>query len=109
LQDRYEKLRRENQRVRYELDRLRAAADAAPKPEPKEVTPRERSSLLKMAIAMAMTKYGYDPAKRNTAAEDIADEIRERGMQLSDDTIRDFLKKAADEELPKQQRDEQSA
>jgi hypothetical protein len=108
LQDRYEKLRRENQRVRYELDRLRAAADAAPKPAPKEVTPRQRSSLLKMVIAMAMTKYGYDPTKRNTAAEDIADEIRARDMQLSDDTVRDFLKKAADEELPKQRTDDES-
>jgi hypothetical protein len=109
LQDRYEKLRRENQRVRYELDRLRAAADAAPKPEPKEETPRQRSSLLKMVIARVMTKYGYDPAKRNTAAEDIADEIRERGMQLSDDTVRDFLQKAANEELPKQRADDDSA
>jgi repressor of nif and glnA expression len=62
-----------------------------------------------MVIAMAMTRYGYDSAKRNTAAGDIADEIRERGMQLSDYTIRDLLKKAADEELPKQQGDEQSA
>jgi hypothetical protein len=109
LQDRYEKLRRENQRVRYELDRLRAAADAATKPAPKEVTPRQRLSLLKMVIAMAITKYGYDPTKRNTAAEDIADEIRARGMQLSDDTVRDFLKKAADEELPNEQADDESA
>jgi hypothetical protein len=30
-------------------------------------------------------------------------------MQLSDDTLRDFLKKAADEELPKQQADNESA
>jgi hypothetical protein len=109
LQCRNTNLRHEIQELRYQLDRLRAAADAAPKPEPKEVTPRQRSSLLKMVIAMAMTKYGYDPAKRNTAAEDIADEIRERGMQLSDDTVRDFLKKAADEEMPKQQADEKSA
>jgi hypothetical protein len=53
-----------------------------------------------MAIAMAMTKYGYDPAKRNTAARDIADEIHARGMQLNVDTIQHLLKKAADEELP---------
>jgi hypothetical protein len=46
-----------------------------------------------MAIAMAMTKYGYDPAKRNTAAGDSADEIRARGMQLSDDTVRASWKK----------------
>jgi hypothetical protein len=109
LEQRHSALSRENQELRYELDRLRAAADAAPKPEPKEVTPRERSSLLKMVIAMAMTKYGYDPAKRNTAAGDIADEIRERGMELTDDTVRDYLQEAADEELPKQQGDEQSA
>jgi repressor of nif and glnA expression len=62
-----------------------------------------------MVIAMAMTKYGYDPAKRNTAAKDIADEIRERGMQLNVETIQYLLKKAADEELPNQQGDEQSA
>jgi hypothetical protein len=31
------------------------------------------------------------------------------GMQLSDDTIRDFSKTAPDEELSKQQGDEQSA
>jgi hypothetical protein len=30
-------------------------------------------------------------------------------MQLSDDVVRDYLQKAADEELPKQQGDEQSA
>jgi hypothetical protein len=46
-----------------------------------------------MAIAMAMRKYGYDPEKRNTAAGDIADEIRARGMQLSDDTVRASWKK----------------
>jgi hypothetical protein len=30
-------------------------------------------------------------------------------MQLSDDTVRDFLKKAADEELPNEQADDESA
>jgi hypothetical protein len=108
LQDRYEKLRRENQRLRYEMDRLRAAADAAPTPEPKEVTTRQRSSLLKMVIAMAMAKYGYDRIKRNTAAGDIADEIQAREMELSEDTVRGFLQDAADEVLPKQA-DEESA
>jgi hypothetical protein len=100
LQDRYEKLRSKNQELQYELDRLRAVADAAPKPAPKEVTARERSSLLKMVIAMAMTKYGYDPKKKNRAAADIADEIEARGMWLGDDTVRGYLKEAADEELP---------
>jgi hypothetical protein len=109
LEQRVGELRRENQELRYEVDRLRAAADAAPKPEPKEVTPRERSSLLKMVIAMAMAKYGYDRIKRNTAAGDIADEIQARGMHLGDDTVREYLQEAADEELPKQQGNEESA
>jgi hypothetical protein len=30
-------------------------------------------------------------------------------MELTDDTVRDYLQEAADEELPKQQGDEQSA
>src|SRR5258708_14631877 len=63
LEQRHSALTRENQELRYELELLRAAADAAPKPAPKEVTPRQRSSLLKMVIAMAMTKYGYNPTK----------------------------------------------
>jgi hypothetical protein len=62
LEQRYLALSRKNQELQYELDRRRAAADAAPKP-PKEVTPRERSSLLRMVIAMAMAKYGYEPHK----------------------------------------------
>jgi hypothetical protein len=41
--------------------------------------------------------------------QDIVDEIHARGMQLGNDTVRDYLKEAADEELPKQQADEESA
>jgi hypothetical protein len=63
-----------------------------------------------MAIAMAMTKYGYDPTKkRNEATKNIADEIHALGMHLSDDTVREYLQEAADEELPKQQGNEESA
>jgi cell division protein FtsB len=111
LERRHDELRRENQELRYERDRLRAAADATPKPPPKEVTPRARSSLLKMVIAMAMAKYGYDPTKNRNegTVTDIVDEIHARGMQLGDDRVLHYLRQAAELVLPKQQGDEQSA
>ena len=107
LQLRYEQkeqqLNRKIQDLRYELDRLRDANAPAP-PAPKGLSERERSSSRKMVIAMAMELYGYIPGTgRSTAAKDIADEIQKRGMRLDEDTIRKYLKEAAEEELPAQQ------
>ena len=96
LEQRHGELRRENQELRYELDRLRHAAAPVPKDD---LSTKERSSLRKMVIAMAMELYGYVPGKRGTAAKDIAKEIESRGMRLHEDTCRDYLKEA-EEELP---------
>jgi len=107
LQNQCQRLRRQNQKLLYELDRLRGGVPASKKDVSKkkgDLSSKERSSLLKMVIAMAVTKYGYDPkASRNPAAKDIADEIHARGMRLDEDTCRKRLREAADEEWPPQQ------
>jgi cell division protein FtsB len=101
LRDRHERLREENRHLRYEIDRLKGGTHRETEKEKasKDLTPRERSSILKMVIAMAMELYGHVPGKRGTTAKDIADEIDKRGMRLSEDTIRKFLQEA-EEELP---------
>lgn len=67
---------------------------AAPVPELKT---REQETLLKMVAAMAMKFYGWDRnALRNTATGEIESDLAEIGVPLDPDTIRKWLRKAAD-------------
>ena len=57
---------------------------------------RERESLLKMVIAMAVLGYKYDPsANRSKAPQEIADDLTSLGLSLDVDTVRKHLKAAA--------------
>jgi len=61
----------------------------------------ERTSLLKMILGMAVSKYGYQgDASRNTATGrnkgSIASDLEKRGIALDPDTIRRYLKEAWD-------------
>jgi hypothetical protein len=63
---------------------------------------RERDSLLKLIIGMAVGGYGFDPlAERSRQVKEITDDLLRVGVQLSDDTVRKFLKDGA-ELLPKE-------
>lgn len=58
---------------------------------------RERESLLKLVIAMAMKKYNYKPKLyRNPAIANIANTLREYEISLDEDTIRKYLNEAKD-------------
>ena len=63
----------------------------------KPLTTRERDTLLKIIIGMAVTGYKYDPiaAKSPTPAE-VSDDLSKLGIDVSDETIRKHLKKAAE-------------
>jgi len=66
------------------------------------LNPKERDSLLKMVIGMAVAKYGFDPgAKKNSATTDIRKDLDARGLGIDDGTILKFLKKGAEEFLDK--------
>lgn len=67
----------------------------------KPLSTTERSSLLKLVIGMAIRGYGYDPkAKKNKATNEIAVDLEHLEIHLSDDTIRSYLREAAETVLP---------
>lgn len=58
---------------------------------------RERDSLLKLVIGMAVKGYAFDPkATRSKAATEIRSDLEQLGLSLSDDTIRKYLREGAD-------------
>lgn len=64
---------------------------------PKAIGTRERDSMLKLIIGMAVAGYTYDPkANRGSAVPDIVADLAKHGVALSDETVRQYLKKAAE-------------
>lgn len=56
---------------------------------------RERATLLRMIIGMAIGGYGHDPyAKRSDVPKTIADDLADLGLECSDQTVREKLKDA---------------
>jgi hypothetical protein len=63
----------------------------------KDVGPRERGSLLKLILGMAMKGYSYDPkATRSAETKEIADDLVLAGLPLDVDTVRKYLQEAKD-------------
>ncbi|MFN3252310.1 hypothetical protein [Roseibium album] len=61
----------------------------------KHIATRERESLLKLVIGMAIGGYGYDPkASRTSTAKEIVSDLQQRGLSLDEDTVRKYLKEA---------------
>ncbi len=59
---------------------------------------RERGTLLKLVLGMALAGYAYDPrAPRSPVAKEIADDLQKHGISISDDTVRQWLNTAAAE------------
>jgi hypothetical protein len=57
---------------------------------------KERESLLKLVIGMAIVGYKYDPAKqRNAAISEIAGDLQTLGVSLDEDTVRKWLREGA--------------
>jgi hypothetical protein len=58
---------------------------------------KERHSLLKLVIGMAIVGYKFDPkAQRNQATADIASDLERLGIPLDPDTVRAYLREAAE-------------
>lgn len=72
--------------------------------EDKPLGQRERDTLLKLVIGMAMKGYAYDPlAKKSPTPGEIESDLLKLGINVSDDTIRRYLKEAAARVLPAKQ------
>ena len=65
-------------------------------PAEKPLGSRERDSLLKLVIGMAVAGYKFDPkAARNQATTEIASDLERLGMSMHPDTVRKWLGEAA--------------
>lgn len=73
------------------------------KPQSTHALTKAKNSLMLMLIAMAIRGYGYDPkAKRTQTVSEIKSDMNLLGLDLDEDTIREWLKKSA-ELLPPQE------
>ncbi len=68
------------------------------KPKQESLSTKERNTLLKMIVGMAIRAYKYEPKSKNNgvAIEEIRQDLEEKGIPLSDDTIRNYLKEAVE-------------
>lgn len=66
-------------------------------PAPKDLHTKERETLLKLVIGMAVDGYGYDPGlNRSPIPRELADILDAKGISLDPDTVRKWLKEAAE-------------
>ena len=64
--------------------------------EERPVATAEKNTLLKLVIGMAVRGYGYDPkASKSPCPAQIASDINDMGIGITDDTVRKYLKEAA--------------
>ncbi|MBB1077393.1 hypothetical protein HUU62_23595 [Rhodoferax sp. 4810] len=76
--------------------------DSAKPSKEESLSTKERTSLLKMIVAMAIGGYGYDPKSSNNGEVigTIQTDLATYEVPLSDDTIRNYLKEAVKNVLP---------
>lgn len=80
------------QRENESLKAVKPLSTKEPKSEP---TPRERESLLKLILGMAIKGYVYDPkATKSKEVKDIANDLLAVGLALDEDTVRKYLNEA---------------
>lgn len=79
-----------------------ALSEQAKAPRKADLSTRERETLFKLVVGMAVRGYRYDPeAARNDAPGEIAGDLASLGIEVTDDTVRKWLKEAAATVLPK--------
>jgi hypothetical protein len=77
-----------------ECEALRTAAPPPPQIGP-ELRPKERISLLKLCLGMAMDKYGYRPMSGNTpATARIVDALAKAQIRIDHDTVLHWLRQS---------------
>ncbi|WP_146115843.1 hypothetical protein [Malikia granosa] len=86
---------------RKALARPQIATAAPQDDEEKPLSTKERNTLLRLVIGVAVHAYGYNPSyRRNTAPGEISEALTELGMSIDPDTVRKYLKEAAETVLP---------
>ena len=79
----------ERDELRAELATVRAAFEELKAHPADTLGTRERETLLKMVLGMAAGGYAFDPAAaRSEATAQIVSDLEERGIGVTDDTVR---------------------
>lgn len=82
--------------VRKELEESEAKNPRANLPA-KDLKTRERETVLKLIIGMTVSGYGYNPAAaRSDTVSEIVDDLDKLGLHLDPDTVRKWLREAAE-------------
>ena len=86
---------REQSRLRVMTERMKAADERTAEVE-NDLTGDESDALVKMTIAMAIGRYGFDPQSgRNSSVTDIVRDLEKVGLSLSPTTVRKWLREAS--------------
>jgi hypothetical protein len=84
-------LLRERDRLSSEIDRLSTQS------RERGISSRERETMLKIIIGLAIGGYGYPRSgQRSAVPKELANDLEELGIKVSDDTIRNLLNEARD-------------
>ena len=76
-------------------ERMKAADERTAEIE-NDLTGEATDALVKMTIAMAVGRYGFDPdCGRDSTVTDIVRDLEKVGLVLSSATVRDWLSKAS--------------
>ena len=73
---------------------IEGPADPTPTTSDQTLGAKERESLLKLVIGMAVRGYKFDPGQARNQAE-ICDDILLLGLSIDEDTVRKYLKQAS--------------
>ena len=66
-----------------------------------QLSTKERVTTLKIILAMAVVGSCYDPKKHRTGAtREITDDVHSIGLTIDEDTVRKYLRAAAEMHLP---------
>jgi hypothetical protein len=87
------------------LAKLLTSANGSQSSADKQLGTKERETLLKLVIGMAIKGYSHDPnASKSKATKEIADDLGNLGIGISDDTVRKYLSEAVATVLPAKSR-----
>lgn len=92
LENQFAEYRKENSKNSEEVENKSVEENTLPQ---KILSTRERNTLLKLVIGIAIEQYAYDPNKsRNEAASQISSDLVRHKISIDPDTIRKYFKQA---------------
>jgi polyhydroxyalkanoate synthesis regulator phasin len=95
LAKRDELIRLKDSRIEDLSQRVAALENASSSVQPKPLGVRERDSLLKLVIGMAIKGYSFNPASgRSPIAKEISGDLALIGLAMDEDTVRKYMAEA---------------